>query len=136
MQSSIEDDSATKRNTDIPDLFSDEEGQRPIIWDRNNASITGTLALTDRALRDQHPEVHRFVTTRTVEERGITFIDNPAKIDMLENPGIKSLAGTFSFDKPCPPSATKARQINDALVLDKKTYDTDDRRSGHPRPAP
>ena len=53
-------------------LYSDEEGKYPITWDKNTASITGTLAVVGRAIRTQKPKL---VTIGTVEERGITFIE-------------------------------------------------------------
>ena len=47
--------------SDASVLFSDEEGLKPIVWDKNAASITGTLSLVGRALRAQHPEIHRLI---------------------------------------------------------------------------
>ena len=74
-------------NTNTADtLYSDESGKVPIAWDKNTASILGTLIGAGRALRNQHPDIYRLITTNTVEERGITYIDNPAIIDILEKP--------------------------------------------------
>ena len=69
----------TKTNSAVSDLYSDEEETKIITWDRNLASIPGTLTLCDRALRTQHAEVYRYVTTRTVEDRGITYIDRQSR---------------------------------------------------------
>ena len=77
-------------NADIPVLYMDQEGKQPIIWDKNAASITGTLTVASRAIRAQFPDLHKFITTNTVEEKGITFIDNPAKIDYLEDAKLKA----------------------------------------------
>ena len=36
-------------HSDIPVLYSDEEGKEPISWDKNLASLTGTLSIVGRA---------------------------------------------------------------------------------------
>ena len=72
-------------HSDIPTLYSDEEGKHPITWDRNLASIVGTLAAVGRAIRTQQPRIYRLIVTRTVEERGLTFIDSTANIDFLDH---------------------------------------------------
>ena len=79
---SLNDDDADLKS-DIPVLYSDEEGKHPITWVKNNAAITGTLINVGRALRTQYPELHKLITTNTVEERGITYIDNPANVHEL-----------------------------------------------------
>ena len=112
------------RNADIPVLYMDQEGKQPIIWDKNAASITGTLTVVSRAIRAQFPDLHKFITTNTVEEKGITFIDNPAKIDYLEDAKLKAFdakAFTYSVAKPCPPTASKAKALNDDLTAAGKT---------------
>ena len=45
-------------NSDTTVLYSDEEGKYPITWDKNTASITGTLAIVGRAVR-AHAEAQR-----------------------------------------------------------------------------
>ena len=67
--------------TDGLTLYTDEQAKVPITWDHNVASITGTLLSVGRALRTQYPELHHLIVTNTVEERGITYIDDPTKID-------------------------------------------------------
>ena len=52
-------DDSDSNNSDIPVLYSDEEHKHPIIWDKNAASIIGTLVNVGRALRTQQPELHR-----------------------------------------------------------------------------
>ena len=114
---SLDQDDTTNSDTTV--LHSDEEGKYPITWDKNTASITGTLAIVGRAVRAQKPKLHKLVTTGTVEERGITYIDNPAKIDFLEDTSLKALEASegYSFSKPCPSSTYKAKEVNDALTL-------------------
>ena len=112
---SLNDDDADTKS-DIPVLYSDEEGKHPITWVKNNAAITGTLINVGRALRTQYPELHKLITTNTVEERGITYIDNPANIDFLEDAAIQAEDATYSFEKPCPPTAQRVSFVNDARV--------------------
>ena len=57
-------------HTDNLSIFADEESKIPIHWDKNVASISGTLLSVGRALRTQHPELHHLIVTNTVEERG------------------------------------------------------------------
>ena len=126
---SLNDDDIT--HTIASTLYSDEEGKHPITWDKNTASITGTLAIVGRAIRSQKPKLHKLVVTGTVEERGITYIDNPAKINFLEEPSLKALddAENYSFDKPCPSTAYKTTEVNDALTLagkDEREFTTAD----------
>ena len=61
---SLNDDDADLKS-DIPVLYSDEEGKHPITWVKNNAAITGTLTNVGRALRTQYPELHKLITTNT-----------------------------------------------------------------------
>ena len=82
MSSLTADDDET-HNPDASVLYSDEEMKLPITWDKNIASVHGTLHSVQRALRTQHPDLHRLIVTGTVEERGITYIDSPANIDFL-----------------------------------------------------
>ena len=109
---------------DIPVLYSDEEAKHPIAWDKNLASIFGTLETIGSAIRDQRPDIHRLVTTNTVEERGITYIDNTANIDFLEGPALQSKLPDYSFEKPCPPTETKVKTVKTALLLAKEPAHT------------
>ena len=52
---SLNDDDADLKS-DIPVLYSDEEGKHPITWVKNNAAITGTLINVGRALRTQYTQ--------------------------------------------------------------------------------
>ena len=101
-------------HTDNLSIFADEESKIPIHWDKNVASISGTLLSVGRALRTQHPELHHLIVTNTVEERGITYIDNPAKINLLENPKLGP-EKAYTFADPCPPTETRMIQINEPL---------------------
>ena len=51
---SLDDDDTN--NTDASVLYSDEEMKLPITWDKNVASITGTLRAVERAIRTQGVE--------------------------------------------------------------------------------
>ena len=105
-------------NTNTADtLYSDESGKVPIAWDKNTASILGTLIGAGRALRNQHPDIYRLITTNTVEERGITYIDNPAIIDILEKPELAELRNAHSFAEPCPATPARIKDYNTGLVL-------------------
>ena len=65
--------------SDIIVLYVDGEGTMIISWDKNIGSLNGTLSLVARAIHAQCPDLHKLLTTNTVEERGITYIDNLVK---------------------------------------------------------
>lgn len=115
-------DNDDSHSSDVTVLYSDEECKRPVTWDNNLGSINGTLLLTGRAIREQLPELHRLIVTNTVEERGITYIDDPAKIDLLESKDLRPHATAHSFTKPCPPTATKVKELSDALAEEELEY--------------
>ena len=124
---SLNDDDNTHSNITV--LFSDEEGKQPIIWDKNTASINGTLAIVGRAIRTQLPKIYKLVTTGTVEDRGITYIDNPAKIDFLENATISSVKAfnpKYTFEKPCPPTEIEALEAGLVEALSVLRVGTDE----------
>lgn len=109
--------------TDITILYVDGEATQPIIWDKNIASLTGTLNIAGRAIRAQCPDIHKLLTSNIVEERGITYIDNPAKIDLLENPELKVTAGTLTA--PCPPTPKLQAVVNAVLARRSKSRQQD-----------
>ena len=108
------DDDATIADT-ANTLYSDQEGKVPIIWDKNTASIPGTLAAVGRAIQTQRPHLYKYIVTGVIEDRGITYIDNPAQIDFIENNNEVTTKeaelpnAAYSFDKPCPPTVDRVR---------------------------
>ncbi len=60
------DDANTNAETTALTLYSDEESKQPIVWDKNVASINGTLAYVSRAIVAQHPDIHKLIVTNTV----------------------------------------------------------------------
>ena len=93
-------DNDDSHSSDIPVLYADEEGKVIITWNKNIASVTGTLSLVGRAIRTQQPDLHKLIEMNIVEERGITYIDDPAKIDLLEDKALQPYVEPNTFDKP------------------------------------